>query len=846
MMLLAAAATAFTACNKEVDTTKTGETTIRFSATVNDAETRATLTTEDEKTFKAAWETTDKMDVVITGAGEFNATAEWKGSAYEFTIPEPFLGKFGNWYYTGYYPSASVPFGNNRVQKGDAYASEYDVMYGYKEVKDNVCGMNEDGSQLEIPMTRMSSILYFHLSSALNEALASATLTVEEGTIAAETVSCVTGNLIPESGAATYNTITLTFPEGNAPSANDFRLWYNILPGATKGLTLKVTTVSGKTATLSNANGKTYVAGKVNKVVKSGLTWSEGEKYYVKVAKESDLMNGTYLIVNEGFSVAFNGGLKTLDAASNTIEVVIKDGKIQSSETNNAAAFTISIDKGSILSASNLYIGAASYANGLATNTESEYLNDISIDEEGNAVISVSFEDGEVTLRYNKNSDQQRFRYYKSGQQPIALYLLEGSGTEPKPAAQLSFPEEECEITLGDSFTGLTLTTVPTGLDITWSSSNEAVATVDETGKVTAIAPGTTTITAVFSGNDSYSKATASYVLKVNSGVDNGDGSLSHPFNVAGVKEYINNSGADEVYVKGIISRIDEGKEFSEGYGTAIFWISDDGKLDSDQFEAYSVYFLGNRSWKEENTQIKLGDSVILYGKVISFNGTYETSSKEAYLYSLNGNTEILDVPVVEISDNGLDITVSWGTVTGATSYLVVCGDQSYTASSTENSKTFTMPAYDTYKVHVVAKADGIEPGVSNKESVTLSDSSSTTVVFDANTTGLTTTAGHQTATLKNATIEITNGVGDQQIRIYKNAKITVSVPEEFKITEIVFTCTANGETKYGPGCFGETEGYSYEANVGTWAGSSSSVEFTAESNQVRATSIKVTYDKSE
>ena len=79
MMLLAAAATAFTACNKEVDTTKTGETTIRFSATVNDAETRATLTTEDEKTFKAAWETTDKMDVIITGAGEFNATAEWKG-----------------------------------------------------------------------------------------------------------------------------------------------------------------------------------------------------------------------------------------------------------------------------------------------------------------------------------------------------------------------------------------------------------------------------------------------------------------------------------------------------------------------------------------------------------------------------------------------------------------------------------------------------------------------------------------------------------------------------------------------------------------------------------------------
>ena len=518
MMLLAAAATAFTACNKEVDTTKTGETTIRFSATVNDAETRATLTTEDEKTFKAAWETTDKMDVIITGAGEFNATAEWKGSAYEFTIPEQYSGVMGNWYYTGYYPSTSVPFGNNRVQKGDAYASEYDVMYGYKEVKDSACGLNEDESQLEIPMTRMSSILYFHLSSALNEALASATLTVEEGTIAAETVSCVTGNLIPESGAATYNTITLTFPEGNAPSANDFRLWYNILPGATKGLTLTVTTVSGKTATLSNANGKTYVAGKVNKVVKSGLTWSEGEKYYVKVTNDEDLTDGKYLIVYENGSVAFNGALETLDATSNTIEVQIADNQILSDEVTESAYFEIAFGQSgsTIKSASGYFIGIDAYDNGLKSSKTKERTNLISIDEDKNAAITVPISESNVmSLRYNKSAGQTRFRYFKSGQEPIALYKFNGTSTVKK-SAELSFEEDQFTVTVGDVFTAPTLNN-PYNVTVTWSSSDNEIAAVDENGSITiGTKTGTATITAAFDGNDNYNACSVFYSITVN------------------------------------------------------------------------------------------------------------------------------------------------------------------------------------------------------------------------------------------------------------------------------------------------------------------------------------------
>ncbi len=108
---------------------------------------------------------------------------------------------------------------------------------------------------------------------------------------------------------------------------------------------------------------------------------------------------------------------------------------------------------------------------------------------------------------------------------------------------------------------------------------------------------------------------------------------------------------------------------------------------------------------------------------------------------------------------------------------------------------------------------------------------------------GMSSTAGAQTGTVDGVKIDISNGLAnDTQIRVYKGASITISAPEGKKVAKIVFTCTASGDSQYGPGCFSAVDGYTYSGNTGTWVGSSSSVSFTASSNQVRATSIVVTY----
>ena len=105
-----------------------------------------------------------------------------------------------------------------------------------------------------------------------------------------------------------------------------------------------------------------------------------------------------------------------------------------------------------------------------------------------------------------------------------------------------------------------------------------------------------------------------------------------------------------DVFVKGKVSAILY--TFSANYGTGTFWISDDGTaygVSADKksttapakdFECYSVYWYNNTPWAEGNAQVAEGDEVVIKGQLALFKGTYETSSKKAWVYSLNGKTE--------------------------------------------------------------------------------------------------------------------------------------------------------------------------------------------------------------
>lgn len=139
-----------------------------------------------------------------------------------------------------------------------------------------------------------------------------------------------------------------------------------------------------------------------------------------------------------------------------------------------------------------------------------------------------------------------------------------------------------------------------------------------------------------------------------------GDGSLENPYNVAGVIAYINTLEADvespkAVYVKGKISKITTKSGDVAKYGNHSFEMVDAGNS-SKVFTAYQVYGPENKKFTSDD-QIKVGDEVIVYGKVVNYKGnTPETVGKgAAYVYSINsaGGGDVTPTPTPDAGDKG-------------------------------------------------------------------------------------------------------------------------------------------------------------------------------------------------
>lgn len=121
---------------------------------------------------------------------------------------------------------------------------------------------------------------------------------------------------------------------------------------------------------------------------------------------------------------------------------------------------------------------------------------------------------GSVTnrlLQYNTNSP--RFACYTGSQENLTLYKLD----EGKQSVTVAFNEVsgDKEVFFTESFTYNSAATATPERPITYSSSNQEVATISTEGIVTVVGPGTTIIKATTEGNDTYEEGAAQYTLTV-------------------------------------------------------------------------------------------------------------------------------------------------------------------------------------------------------------------------------------------------------------------------------------------------------------------------------------------
>ena len=116
-----------------------------------------------------------------------------------------------------------------------------------------------------------------------------------------------------------------------------------------------------------------------------------------------------------------------------------------------------------------------------------------------------------------------------------------------------------------------------------------------------------------------------------------GTGTLSDPFNVAAAiakcKEVGRTASTEKYYIKGIVVK---GGTVSGGFGNVTFDMGDT-KESTDIFKAYQV--AGTNGEKlADGYEVKVGDEVVIYGPVVTYNTTYETSGKSAaQIVTING-----------------------------------------------------------------------------------------------------------------------------------------------------------------------------------------------------------------
>lgn len=279
-------------------------------------------------------------------------------------------------------------------------------------------------------------------------------------------------------------------------------------------------------------------------------------------------------------------------------------------------------------------------------------------------------------------------------------------------------------------------------------------------------------------------------------GTPKGTGSKEDPFNIAAVNKYIKDGGAAgvEVYVKGKVSEL---VEFKEQYGSINYYISEDGTT-NNQFYVYGGLGLGKNKFTKLD-ELKVGDELIICGKVKNFSGTYEFDYNN-YIYSLNGKTEggtTPDTPDTPELAAGLKLDTTNGFVTFVNDGVAE-GEEA------------------TFEVKDMGIEDPEQKGVQVTE-VTLSDGTKLTFSADEGEKSKPTYFGKYGA-----------------IRIYKNCSINIA--GKSKIAKVVFTC--DGKTYVG----NTTASLAFEGNNITYKN-----VYTAEQGggvQFRFKTIKITYAK--
>ena len=241
-------------------------------------------------------------------------------------------------------------------------------------------------------------------------------------------------------------------------------------------------------------------------------------KTFVKVTNDA-VTEGKYIIVYQANDDANSVmALNTTNAGKffGNTEIDLTENKIVTDDKTVMWDITLESDDHYSISNGNIFVGFK------GNNNEAYIYNDYTIGEcgwnfiydENNKVFKI--QNAGVNTRYlqfNANNNQYRFACYTGSQKHLTLYKQEDSRT----AVEVTFNEIDGNQTLffTKGFTYNSAATATPTRPITYSSSNQEVATISTEGVVTLVGAGTTVIKASTAADNTYQEGAAQYPLTV-------------------------------------------------------------------------------------------------------------------------------------------------------------------------------------------------------------------------------------------------------------------------------------------------------------------------------------------
>ena len=262
--------------------------------------------------------------------------------------------------------------------------------------------------------------------------------------------------------------------------------------------------------------------------------------------------------------------------------------------------------------------------------------------------VTVAAGTGEITITFTQSQS--------SNARLDNIKLYQGSA---KKGAGLSWGKASTTLYLNKEVT-LVLSN-ENNLPVTFTSSDESVATIDSEGTITLVAAGETTLTATFDGNDEYEAQSVS--IKVTVKEEGGDTPGPDPgtdtdINVAKALEIIggleDGKTTSETYnVKGYVVGDPDFQRKNDGslYGNVNFTMGDNASA-IDLLTVFRAKYFGNADFTEETiSSLKAGDEVIVTGKLQKYvkDGVTTPEISSCYITSINGKTGVDDVEPTKV-----------------------------------------------------------------------------------------------------------------------------------------------------------------------------------------------------